>query len=289
MTDNAGEYRLFFQASGKADNDATNARREKYLALLHAMVITETDPEQLKHLHASWRSALDLLAPAGCKLSSVHHAGGRSMNYDYLVEYTGADDGSLHRQKVEFKYGAASIEKLPQFLSMASVGIHFPVSYAEYYYDTYINKYCAIDDGIGVSPPPREQYLAWCHSSNYDRHPFFRQIYTRDCIMSREKHALVNDSIRTYLATYGHLYEPSQLSELLVTKQDGKAFLMWDKKSFHVATLSREDLTPVRFAGIKRGNTIMIETATKLLLLLLRWKNHKGVLYPAWQISLRPK
>jgi hypothetical protein len=45
------------------------------------------------------------------------------------------------------------------------------------------------------------------------------------------------------------------------------------------------DLTHVE--GVKNGNTIVVvsKAGTKHNM-LLRWKNHLGILYPAWQISL---
>jgi hypothetical protein len=61
---------------------------------------------------------------------------------------------------------------------------------------------------------------------------------------------------------------------------------MWDMSDFHVGWLTAADLTPINHLGVRNGNTIMLGTATHTLKLLLRWKNHKGILYPAWQISL---
>jgi hypothetical protein len=46
--------------------------------------------------------------------------------------------------------------------------------------------------------------------------------------------------------------------------------------------------TQLEYKGIKNNNTIVVEDVERLqeYHLLLRWKNHKGVLNPAWQISL---
>lgn len=41
------------------------------------------------------------------------------------------------------------------------------------------------------------------------------------------------------------------------------------------------------FHCIKNGNILELKTSNNIYRLLLRWRNHKGILNPAWQISMK--
>ena len=45
----------------------------------------------------------------------------------------------------------------------------------------------------------------------------------------------------------------------------------------------KKENTIIRFAG----NVIEVKSGLSIYNLLLRWRNHKGILNPAWQISKR--
>lgn len=281
-------YTDFFQKSTKAGNDAANKRREAFLTTLYDMDLAADAPEQLRQLYSAWQTTVKSLCPTDFTTIHVNPAGGRSKNYDFRLDYLTADGTVCHSQKAEFKHGAASIEAQPQFLSLAAKDLMFPVSYAEFYYDNFLKRYCETDTSIlsAAALPDRDTYLKAVHSANYDSHPFFRCLYDCEETAKKAKHAVVNDSIRAYLTAYADKCDLTHLAALMTAKQDGKAFLMWDMSAFHVGYLTAADLTPTEYRGVRNGNTIILATATHTLKLLLRWKNHKGVLYPAWQIGL---
>ena len=302
-------YADFFQKSTKPGNDAANKRREAFLATLYNMELAADAPEQLRKLHSGWQTAINSLCPTefasirnitntddkkadgkkagGKKAGGKKAGGGRGNNHDFIFEYLSADGTVVHTQKVEFKQGAKTIEKQPQILSLASKSLNFPLTYAEFYYDNFLKRYCETDTGINIAPPPREIYLKIIYQDKYDSHPFFKCIYDREETAKKAKAAIVNKSISTYLAAYADKCDLTQLNTLMIEKQKDKAFLLWDMSTFHVKRLTTENLTPIANRGVSRGNTIDITTATHVLKLLLRWKNHKGVLFPAWQISLK--
>ncbi len=279
-------YADFFKKSTKADNDAANKRRETFLATLYGTDLPTDAPEQLRQLHTAWQTTVKSLCPMEFSTVRVSSAGGRNKNYDFQLDYMISDGTVVHSQKAEFKHGASTIEGQPQFLSLAAKDLQFPVSYAEFYYDNFLLRYCETDSGISTPLPDREAYLKAVHSANYDTHPFFRCLYDREETAKASKAAVVNESIRAYLEAYADKCDLTHLAALMTAKQDGKAFLMWDMTTFHVGYLTATDLTPTSFRGVRNGNTIELATATHTLKLLLRWKNHKGVLYPAWQIGL---
>ena len=53
------------------------------------------------------------------------------------------------------------------------------------------------------------------------------------------------------------------------------------------AELKKEDLKINKFNKINKNNTIEVISDKYKFNLLLRWRNHKGILNPAWQISLK--
>jgi hypothetical protein len=278
-------YSDFFAKSSKAKNDAANDRRESYLESLYNMVLADDAPPQLCTLKSEWCAAVDSLCPVPFASVQTRRIGGRGSNFDYLIDFNDESGACVHSQKAEFKHGADSITGLPQFLSLAAKDLPFPQSYAEFYYDRFLPAYIATDSEI-IAPPDRDTYLKMVHGSNYNCHPFFASVKARESIKTDAKHAIVNESIRTYLETYASSLDLAHLGALLTAKQVGKAFLLWDMTNFHVAHLTAADLTPTTIRGVVNGNTIVVGTATHTLKLLLRWKNHKGVLYPAWQIGL---
>jgi len=222
----------FFQKSTKAGNDAANKRREAFLATLYDADIPADAPPQLRQLHSAWQTTVRSLCPAETPFTTVRvsPAGGRAKNYDFQLDYLTADGTICHSQKAEFKHGAASIEAQPQFLSLAAKDLHFPVSYAEFYYDNFLTRYCDTDTGILAiaTQPDRETYLKAVHSANYDSHPFFRCLYDREETAKKAKAAVVDESIRAYLTAYADKCDLTHLAALMIAKQDGKAFLMWD-------------------------------------------------------------
>jgi hypothetical protein len=48
------------------------------------------------------------------------------------------------------------------------------------------------------------------------------------------------------------------------------------------------DLDSLIFYSVERKNTIVLKTEKNEFHLLLRWKNHQGILNSAWQVSIRP-
>ena len=164
------------------------------------------------------------------------------------------------------------------------------MSYAAHYYDFFLPAYVGTDaEGLGsVAVPDRATYLQKVYNNAYDAHPFFRAVYNREETAKAAKAAVVNDSIRSFLAEYGSACDLAHLSGLLQAKQVGKVFVLWDGVgAFHLDRLSTEDLTITEVVGVRNGNTLEVRSGGGCTFhLLLRWKNHKGVLYPAWQIKL---
>ena len=61
--------------------------------------------------------------------------------------------------------------------------------------------------------------------------------------------------------------------------------MLWDLTKFNVETIE-EDVVE-KFVAIEKNNKIVLQGRKYKYCLLLRWRNHKGILNPAWQISLK--
>jgi hypothetical protein len=148
-------------------------------------------------------------------------------------------------------------------------------------------EYCATDEVLAQEPKPtREQYLKLVTNVNHDCHPLFRLMYNREEINKTQKFEIVNRSIAKFLELYGPTIDLLRLSDKFIQTQQNKVFAMWDLSNFHVEQFTPAELTVCRFVGISNGNTIVVESDAMKYKLLLRWRNHKGILNPAWQISL---
>ena len=77
-------------------------------------------------------------------------------------------------------------------------------------------------------------------------------------------------------------------SDLVSVEEHEKFKSEQESINFYLDKINMNELKVISTNKIKNDNTIVMntETSTKIFL-LLRWRNHKGILNPAWQISLK--
>jgi len=292
---NVSDVRTFSQKSTRGNNDSTNKVRER--VLLHLYTLPQSYPDYLDHpeygpewcsLYQSWHDAIKTMAiktgvPEYTSVDFVLKAGLRN-HYDLDVFY-GTLSGPLCR-KMEFKYGTTQIAKLPQILSLFASYPLFDETYDTFWYDRYLDRYIACDPGITVIKPVRDLYLKQVTNFQHKNKPFFEQLRVREPHFKAEKKKVVDDSIADFLDTYGAKANLALLADKLSASQD-KNYLLCEKGVFHLERVANEIL-PLTYLGIKNKNTIQVMRGTTLYNLLLRWRNRKGILVPAWQISVKP-
>lgn len=293
------DIELFFKpSSGKTKNDDENKRREQILVQMfqpttetHNLSAYLSDPtygEKWTLLEDRWRKTIRQLCHSPYYHSfQIEQMAGRGHNYDFKVTFYESADIILQVANVEFKHNSRSISSIPQFLSLNINTDILPETYAGFYYDNCLTEYCATDEVLAQEPKPtREQYLKLVTNVNHDCHPLFRLMYNREETNKEQKFEIVNRSIARFLELYGPTIDLPRLSDKFIQTQQNKVFAMWDLSNFHVEQFTPAELTVCRFSGISNGNTIVVESDTMKYKLLLRWRNHKGILNPAWQISL---
>ena len=276
----------FFTKSTRNNNDMSNKIREQILPILNRVpkeFIESEYGEQWSNVSHAWENVLCRIAEES-KIEyssiSVQIKGGRGYNYDADIIYQGEQQ---YIRKIEFKNGALNIKELPQFLSLQAGIPIFPVTYDTFWFDYYLDLYMRCDSGITELKPDRELYLKTVKSIRSDV-PFFVQLKERESIFQKEKNRVVNDSITDYLTQYGHTINILLFKHKLFHSQEDKIFILWKDHTFHIDRMPILD--EIQFHSIKNGNMIVLQQENTLYKCLLRWRNHKGILNPTWQISL---
>jgi hypothetical protein len=125
------------------------------------------------------------------------------------------------------------------------------------------------------------------YQRNYGVVPFFQTLKDMESTIYKEKQMIVRRSIKDYLNEHALNISIEKLTQDILP-QAQKTFILWDCNDFRSDRIHEDELTITNVEKIKNNNTIVVasKAGTKHNL-LLRWKNHMGILYPAWQISLQ--
>lgn len=292
----------FFTSSTRSGNDAANKIREKVLETIITPPIEylqDTDYGHLwQHVHNEWNTIIDKIIDRQLySRIELKILAGRGNNHDgNLICSSNTIDRMDRIVKIEFKYGGTSICSIPQFLSLQTnqpTLKMFDEPYDIFYYNHYIDLYIACDPvGITETKPSMEIYLKCVRSTDYTIHPFFAQLKERENIAKLNKNKVVNDSIRDYLVRYAHSIDTAQLTQKIKQTQQDKIYLLWSNQKFHLDEIHINSIQNIEFAAIgDKGNVIQLRAGVGIHRLafhmLLRWRNHKGILNPAWQISMK--
>jgi hypothetical protein len=267
----------FFEKSTREENDSANKSREEILSEILTMTFSDTEVRE-QFLQDELRRSLALVYSGTYSTVELIRKGGRGYNYDFDAVYTGEE--TVHK-KIEFKYGCSSIDKLPQFLSL-SVKQFLP-DFIPFWWSR-LDAYLACDEGITHTKPPLDEYTRWVSGMDYSVLPFFQQLKEREHISKTEKNKVVNDCIQDFLqaSTVSIDYLQQRFAE-----QQDKYFFFWNKK-MTVDRFTEREVANVQFHSVTK-NSILLTSDGARFKLLLRWRNRKGILNPAWQISMKRK
>lgn len=272
---------------GRGSNDINNKNREDLLCVLYNPPTEYLRDQRWNNLSVKWRLFLRELCECEYDDVNVVKQGGRGKNYDFDIHYI-LEGRVVRTIKAEFKHNAKTIDSLPQYFSPADNKPYMPSSYADFYHTHYLGRVCEL---YGIEKPDRTAYLKYVYSDNYARLPVFKAMYDADKAGHDDKFerrcALVKESIASYLEMYRNSLNMSELSKDIRERQQGKTFILWDLSNFRPDTIREDEMEIVSTETVKNGNVLVaVSRAGTKHNMLLRWKNHLGVLYPAWQISL---
>jgi hypothetical protein len=260
---------MFYQVGKKYENDKNNKLREEILLSLSNNSI----PEQY-FVNERWSKLRDRWANI-IKTNNIKKIGGQK-RYDFIMSCNSTNKDI----KLEFKFNSTSIEQLPQFLQVAS-NKFFEYSYAEFFYDNYLEKFkrlCKISDDIEKSV-----YLKYIHSFDYTKGcNFFEKLKNNTNAESDEAVAL---SITEYLEKYSNTINLNKLKDEINTSLN-KQYIFWCPKQENFIIDNIEIIKDVKIDDYTK-TCIKVSSEKLIFTLRLTWRNHKGVLYPAFQIKLK--
>ena len=297
---------------GRDNNDANNKMRE----ILIDSIINNKVPSQyyysivwnnMRQRLMTYISSLFPLVPEEHIPSVTYECktmAGRTYNYDFLITQHISATSETTQRKVEFKFNARRVEDCPQFLSLSTKQKTYDseITDAEYFYDAYVDR---LTQMYGLPPIDRETYLKHVHQTSYDRHPWFKKIYAMEDTHIQEKKRLVDESIHNYLVEYylpNLLFSMDYLKSKIMNTQSRKTYMIYfpQTKTFLKDEITENELNiDYENVSIKEGknnniHTVVFHTSrvegsprTTEIRMLLRWRNHAGILNPAWQISIR--
>jgi len=282
---NTESIELFFKTGTRGQNDANNKIREAILCFL-------ADPLNLEYsIHEKWNilynqfhAALHTICKTQYSKVVIKIMAGRQHNYDFAAIFYDSDGVEMSRAKLEFKHNSKSLSKIPQILSLTDRhGLIAELSYSSYYYSNYLDAHLLAIEYIGAKPS-LEEYVSLVSGIDYDKHPMFAFMKNAESPATK---TIAKESIEKYLETHANQLNTTRLTAKLIESQQDKFFLLWDisdksNAKFNIETLTVADLTITGVDRIKNKNTIVAVSANYEFHLLLRWRNHAGIMNPAW-------
>ena len=286
-----GDIQLFKTAgTSKSENDESNKKRENVLQSLYNPPAEFLVDPYWAEMNAKWKTFLHTLCDKPYDNVKFKKMAGRGYNYDMEITFM-VENEVVCRVKAEFKHNADNIDKLPEYFSPAANKPYFAMTYGEFFYDNYIDTVCGLTEKAAALKPSRADYLKNVYQNDYKKNPLYDCLYGEEKLSNefkKQKKDVVDESIRKYIAEYLPTLDKKRLSDDIRSRQSGKVFVLWDLKKFNQDGLSDDEMEIVSAKANKSGNTVMaVSKAGTVHDMLLRWKNHAGILYPAYQIKLR--
>ena len=278
--------RLFASAGeSRALNDKHNRLREDALCILHQLpehlLLDNVYGKEWATLSMKWNQFLKTLCPHEYDGIEIKKIANRK-KYDLDIRYK-KNNQVIYSVLGEFKHNEKKLTGLAQYFSPPEKKGYIATRYAEFFYDNYLDTLCEL---VQIPKLDKEIYMKHVDQPNYSVHRFFDDLKKTESTHYKEKQKLVHKSIKDYLSQYANQLSLQAVTNDILSQQD-KTFILWDCNEFRSDKIHPDELQLESIEKVHRNNTIVVvsKAGTKHKM-LLRWRNHLGVLYPAWQISL---
>ena len=296
----------YFKQSAREENDKYNNLRENIIWLVANNKINEDcyKDESWSNFRNSLTEYFDKLAKRlGFDDSekykiNLQRKGGRKYNYDF----TGTITTSKKKEvvNIEFKYNSKNVKDMPQFLSQGKPSQYMTSNYEEYYYDNYLPK---IAEKFNLEMPKKELYLKQIHSNEPKCMLEYKIKYSKGNSSSKSKKypftndeadiqnylkasEVCNESIESFISSNETELCIDKMNEKLKNSQKNKYYMLYCDGKFELDTMNEDCLTLETVT--KEKNRFVCRTKSgDIINILLRWKNGKGIAFPAFQISFK--
>ena len=290
-----------FKTAGldKSNNDAYNKIRENIITNMFNLddeYFNDTVyGEDWKKIHEKFNGSVSTLCDIPFSSINIKHMGGMSYNYDFLLTFLDENKTNIKTVKLEFKHNNSNVANLVQFMELYDKDcknkfeICLEKSYAEFYYDNYLDKYLDADDELLCEKPPLNEYLKYLSDIKYS-HPFFSLLHEKKNNQIKRKKDIANESVKEYLKLYSSTFNFDKITQKIRESQSDKVFLLWDCENFHIQKL---DVGNISIKGIKKMDELSfdvnVENFEYDICVRLRWANNNGLANPSWKFSFIPK
>jgi hypothetical protein len=274
-------------SKGRENNDKLNKRREKVLQILHTQIFEKDDVygKDWQRIREKWEAKIVTIHAA--PIQEVVIRAGRNNHFDCSIFFK---DGMI-LQEFEFKFNAKSIDGCPQFLSLPEKKGLCSQSYTLFYYENYLQEIAKLFE---EERPPWDLYVKEvCKTES--NHPFFINMYNKE---KEEKYKeakvkkdnAVHESISSFLELA--VFDLEAYTKIVKNTENNKIYMLYKNDEFYIDRILPSERIPKSIVGLnKQKNSIILHTEHSGTEhhLLLRWRNHLGILNPAWQIKLQRK
>lgn len=299
----------YFKSAGKekSNNDCLNKIRENVITNIFNIDSEYTTDkiygEDWKNIQEKFKQSISTLCDISFNSIKVDHIGGMSSNYDFKVSFIKNDEQTsdsttsiIKSIKLEFKHNNTNVKDLIQFLELydkdckKKYELCNEMSYAEYYYDNYLDLYLKTDNELLLYPKPkRDEYLKNVYDIKY-KHEFFDLLHKNKENETKKKKEIANASIKEYLKIYSHSFNFDKITEKIRESQRDKYFLLWDCENFHIQTL---DVDKINIKSIIKVSDLYFDVDVENFIynirIRLNWGNSNGLCNPRWKFSFIDK
>lgn len=272
---------LFYKINKKGKNNNDNKIRESIID----SILNKKTPEIYFKKSQRWlniKRELEKFVKNLSKNQKINkieciHKGGRKYNYDYDLII---DDEYF---KIEFKYNISSIKDSPQFVQLGKPSRFLSYNYEEFYYDNYLSK-SEIKTKYDIDIPEREIYLKEVHNIAPKCMKNIKEKYKEDKEFCNYMTELYNNSTKEFIEKYD--LNLDILNEHLKESQKDKIYMLYKKNKIYLQENDEDNYNLISYKKEPNLKRYKAETKSgKKIKILIRWKNGKGIAYPAFQIS----
>jgi hypothetical protein len=303
---NVEDIMLFYGNNGtKKDNDKNNQIRESIIANINNIDDKYYSDEKYGEFWTMFREKLIDALSSFCADKQFHtfeikQKGGMKYNYDFQVSYFEFLKGCpleknahlIKDVKIEFKNNNSSVNNLAQFLEIFDkdfVDVYniSSKSYAEYYYDNYLDKYIALNHTSSIEKPLKPDYLKYVRDIKYT-HPFFSELHSNKTINTKLKRELANQSMKKYLEENSSSFNYEKITEKIQSSQRDKYYLLWDCEKFNIKVL---EVDKIKITGIINSSPdnayidVNVDNFEYNIRVRLNWGNNLGLCNPRWKFT----
>lgn len=307
-------------SKGRDKNDSMNIKRENVFLLLWDIPKTILNDENYgkkwKEMHQKALNAIQsIFTDKSCFY--IEKVAGRK-HYDFNLYFTKETfENKKNPIMLEYKHNTKTIFTLPQILQINAFYEDenfrniFDTSYTHYFYDQ-LNYKTRLQDFINliledkkedpmfqklkvlnktpIQIPNWNEYskMVYCYTkdenSNYP--PFIEQLKEIKEVMSIEWNEFVDKTIQDFIEKAP--FNLVNFKKTIMETQQNKYFMMWDckQKNYCLQTIDLNETDEYKVDTIGK-NFVDVSTHKYKFHILLRWKNGKGIILPAYQISIK--